>query len=423
MMRKRFLTLLPISAMGIFCAEAREFHNVDKTQSFTAEVTEFDKQSELVTVQRDDGEVLTFELSVLWEDDRTYVRENFSGEQESEDESDEGQLYDPNASYGERQKALQKAFEDIPANFDDEWPTLVEFEDAITVTLVSENEEAKEYIYHSDHYEFVCDVALKPHLVERFADLFEGTREMCRQLPIATKKAHIAGQTHRNRILLFESKETYVKNGGPSSSAGVYMGSKDVVMVPLTSIGVKKVGSSYSVDYDGSNKVLPHELTHQLTDACYYVPGSRGWFSEGLADYVAVTPYRSGKFMLTKTENAARDYATEYGRKGNGGRALGDEIRAPALKDYMLQSYSSFTANANFNYGLALMVTTYFFEMENNGDRVAITAFLKALREGKEGEDALAELRQGRSFDELAEDISRGWRSKGIDIEFAKSEE
>ena len=157
--------------------------------------------------------------------------------------------------------------------------------------------------------------------------------------------------------------------------------------------------------------------------SCYYAPGARGWFSEGLAEYVAVTPYRSGIFMVSKTERAAKDYATEYGREGNGGRALGDEINAPELKSYMMQPYASFTGNANFNYGLGLLITTYFFEMEGNGDRVAITAFLKALRDGKEGEEALESLQQGRSFDELAEDISKGWKSKGVKINFAPSDE
>lgn len=340
------------------------------------------------------------------------------------EEEAEEPLYNPNASYRERRKALEAAFARIPDNFDAEWPRLVKSPDGVEVTLVSENDETRQYVYHSDHYEFICDVPLKPHLVERFAVLFEGTREMCRQLPISTKKAHVAGKSHRNRILLFESKQSYVQNGGPPSSAGVYMGNSDIVMVPLTSIGVRKVGSSYSVDYDGSNKVLPHELTHQLTDPFYYRAGARGWFSEGLAEYVAVTPYRSGKFLVGKTKNAARDYATEFGRKGNGGRALGDEIQAPSLKSYMLQPYSSFAGSrANFNYGLGLLITTYFFEMENKGDRVAITAFLKALREGKSGEAALEALRQGRTFDELADDISAGWRSKGVRIEFAPSGE
>lgn len=332
-------------------------------------------------------------------------------------------VYDPKASYRERQRALSSFFKTIPNNFTDPWPSLVKSPEDTTVEIVDQDEETQRYTYHSDHYEFICDVPLKKHLVQRFAVLFEGTRELCRVLPISTKKAHLSGDTFRHRILLFETRESYFKNGGPPGSAGVFMsGSRgNIVMVPLTSLGVKKLGSSYTVDYGESNKTLPHELAHQLTDSFYYAPGARGWFSEGLAEYVAVTPYRSGKFLVSKTLRAAKEYATEYGRDGNGGRALGEKIKAPNLKSYMLQDYSSFTANGNFNYGLGLLITTYFFELENKGDRVAITAFLEALREGKKGEEALEALLQGRSYNELANDISKGWKSRGIKIEFAES--
>ncbi|MEM9080110.1 MAG: hypothetical protein AAGC74_05395, partial [Verrucomicrobiota bacterium] len=327
--------------------------------------------------------------------------------------------YNPSDPYPKKLAALTYLFEDIPDNFDQPWPGRASAPDNILVELIEEDPEIPRYVYHSPHYEFICDAPLKPHLVKRFATLFEATREYCRQIPIATKKAHIAGTKYRNRILLYESVATYVANGGPPSSAGVYMPGKDIIMVPLTSLGVKKIGSSYSIDYREDNKTLPHELTHQLTDHFYYEQGSMGWFSEGLAEYIAVTPYRSGSFNVKLAVNSIRAYATEYGRKDQGGRALGTEISAPPLSQYMLQDYRSFVANANFNYGLGLLITTYFFHMDGDGDRKAITAFLKTLRDGKKGEEALSALRQNRTFDELAKDITKGWRSKGVRIQFA----
>ena len=75
-----------------------------------------------------------------------------------------------------------------------------------------------------------------------------------------------------------------------------------------------------------------NELTHQLCDVEYFSSGSVGWFSEGLADYIATTPYRSGKFMVRSNLDEIRDYVTAYGEKGRGGRALGEEIEAPDLK-------------------------------------------------------------------------------------------
>jgi len=288
----------------------------------------------------------------------------------------------------------------------------------IEIKVVEEDAEKARFVYHSPNYEFICDVGLSKNVVKKFAVLFESTREYCRQLPIASMKAHVPGAQFRHRILLFENKATYIKNGGPPSSAGVFMsrGGNGVVMAPLQSLGLKKVGSSYMYDYKGQNKVLPHELTHQLTDREYYASGARGWFSEGLAEYVAVTPYRSGKFMVRSNLSAIKAYATEYGKKDRGGRALGDEISAPNLRDYMMQSYSNFVANANFNYGFGLLVTYYYFHMEDDSSN--IIAFLKALKKGKKGEDALDVLLNGRSWSEMEAQIAKAWRSRGVKITF-----
>ena len=82
----------------------------------------------------------------------------------------------------------------------------------------------------------------------------------------------------------------------------------------------------------------------------------------------------------------------------------------------MLQPYSRFTENANFNYGMGLLVTTYFLHLEDDGSRKNIVAFMKAMREGKSGEELLKVLLAGRSWRELSDDISEKWRSKGIKI-------
>ena len=303
-------------------------------------------------------------------------------------------------------------------NFDQKWPDRVGLGHDVEISIVEENEANKKFVYHSPNYEFICDVRLSQNVIKKFAALFESTREYCKALPISTMKAHVPGKKFRNQILLFESKATYIKNGGPPKTAGVFIGGKGIVMAPLESLGVKKVGKGYMFDYKGSNKTLPHEITHQLTDDEYYESGAMGWFSEGLAEYVANTPYRSGKFMVKSNLSAIKAYATEYGKKGRGGRAMGDKISAPNLKDYMLQPYSSFTEKANFNYGLGMMITYYFFHWDGEGDRANINAFLKALKAGKSGDDALNVLLNGRSWDDLEKEISKGWRSRGVKITF-----
>ena len=82
----------------------------------------------------------------------------------------------------------------------------------------------------------------------------------------------------------------------------------------------------------------------------------------------------------------------------------------------MLQPYQSFLQQANHNYGLATLFTYYFFHMES--DRRNIIKFMKALKNGKKGEDAIKYLLAGRSYDELEKDISKAWKVRGITITF-----
>jgi len=188
-------------------------------------------------------------------------------------------------------------------------------------------------------------------------------------------------------------------------------------MVPFESLGLVKRTSSWSVDYDKTNKTLPHEITHQLMDREYFAPGARGWFSEGIAEYIAATPYRSGKFTVNKAQSAIEQYVTGFA-KDRHGRNLGTEINAPDLEKFMMMSYRDFTANGNFNYGLGALLVTYFNHYDGDGDAKNVKNFLRALKEGKKGEEALEALRAGRSFEELEEDIARGWRKRGVKINF-----
>ena len=192
-------------------------------------------------------------------------------------------------------------------------------------------------------------------------------------------------------------------------------------MVPLTSLGVRPVGSSYMLDRDKSNKTLPHELTHQLTPEAYFKPGAMGWFSEGLAEYVAVTPYRSGGFAVRGNQKEIVDYATGYGTKDRGGRALGTKIQLPSLRTFMMQSYEGFLESPQLNYGCGLLITNYFLHFDGAGDGKRIKAFLKALHEGVSGEEALKILLDGRTFEALEDDIVKSWGRKGVDFIFAKS--
>ncbi len=306
---------------------------------------------------------------------------------------------------------------DTALNFDAPWPERIKFSEDPEIVVVEEDAKKKNFIYESANYRYTCDVRLAKSVVKSFAVMFEATHLFCRSLPLAIDGGDKTDGKHQ--ILLFEKIEDYMKAGGLPQSAGVFIGGKGLVMVPLDSLGVRSVGSRYVLDRDKSSKTLPHELTHQLTPDAYFRTAALGWFSEGLAEYVAVTPYRSGAFAVKNNYRDIIDYVTAYGDKNKGGRALGNEISLPSLKTFMLQSYSTFLEQTQLNYGGSLLITYYFLQMDGEGDGKRIKEFLKGLRKGKSREEALTVLLDGQTFEELQEKIAKAWSRKGIDLTFA----
>ncbi len=300
-------------------------------------------------------------------------------------------------------------------NFDAPWPERVTFSEDPEVSTIEENAETKKFIYESANYRYTCDVRLSKSVVKGFAVMFEATHLYCRTLPLALNEPPKDGVKHQ--ILLFEKFINYVRAGGWPGSAGIFLNGKKLVLVPLDSLGVKPVGSGYMFDRDKSSSTLPHELTHQLTPNYYYEKGACGWFSEGIAEYVAVTPYRAGAYHVRGNQKDFFEAVTAYGEK-NQGYALGEKIELPALKKYMLQDYRDFTANSSVNYGCGLLITNYFIHKDGDGDAKRLKSFLKALRDGKHNEAALEFLLDGRTFKQLEADISKALKSDGIELTF-----
>ncbi len=400
-----------LSSLAILLpASGREWTDTETGRKVEAEYVSSD--GEQVKIQRQsDGKSFSLSLAKLSEADRSYVSQRMADKTENELDPGSDSDVDTSSSRRSREADATKF-----TSYTADWPSQVKVAAQVDVQVVSEDDTEKKYVYRSAHYEYICDVQLSQSVVGSFARLFEATYEYVKLLPLGMRKPHLEGEHFK--ILLFEHHGTYVSNGAPPESAGVYMSRGDLIMVPLTSLGVKKVGSRYMRDRDHSNKTLPHEIAHQLTDRKYYSEGARGWFTEGLAEYVGVTPFRSGIYSTKQQISAVKDYVTAYGRDKNGGRALGDEIRMAAVQDFMLMPYSSFTADANRNYGCGLLLTYYFFHMDGDGERVALNHFLKALQDGKKGQEAIDALLMGRTYEQLQEQIAKAWKSRGVKIHF-----
>lgn len=321
-----------------------------------------------------------------------------------------------------RLKVMSPAGTALPparSNFGGPWPRGVRLTSDASSKVVSENRQEGIYVYESANYRFHCNAKLTLDVLRNFATMFETTHQFSKALPLSMSPA----RTDRGKltILLFDSMDSYYRSGGIPGTAGVFNSRSGQVLVPMESLGLQRVGNDFRLDpKGGSNAVLIHELAHQLSPAAYYAHGARGWFSEGLAEYMSVTPYHWGYFQPDPHGNAVLSYVSAYGQDGKQGRALGKSIRVPKLRTFMLMDYGSFSANANTNYGLGLLLVHYFFHMQDGGRPMRVTQYLKNLHDGKTGEEAIAPLLGGGTFEKLEAEITEAWGRKGIQIAFLR---
>lgn len=305
-------------------------------------------------------------------------------------------------------------------NFDSPWPDLVGFREDPEIEIIGEDKDRGEFIYESLNFRYISDVRLNRSVVRGFALLFEATHEFCRAMPIGM------GQGVRTEgkylIKLYEEKADYIKAGAPAASSGVFMGGRNLIKVPLESLGVLKAGSGYQLDRSVSNRILAHEVAHQLTPPAYFGRAEfNSWFVEGIAEYVAATPYRSGQYNLRNGRRAIVDYATGFSRVDQRGRNIGTDVNLPSLEAFMSLPYNRFAGgNGNFNYAVGLLLTYYFIHFDGDGDAVNFKAYKRALLAGKGRDEATGILLNGRSFAELEKDVAREWRRYGVRFSFGE---
>ncbi|MEI8038880.1 MAG: hypothetical protein WCJ14_10860 [Verrucomicrobiota bacterium] len=295
------------------------------------------------------------------------------------------------------------------------WPAEIRLPGPVPSKVVAEDPKSRRFVYESPDYRFTCDARITDDALRNFAVMFEATRAYALSLPLGLG----GGRERQGKldILLFGSMTDYIRAGGPPNSAGCF--TRGVVLTPMESLGLVEGGTGFSLDAQRHNHVLIHELVHQLTPDAYMAPGALGWFSEGLAEYMAITPYNWGYFRPDVHGNVVKTYVTTGGSDGIAGRSLGNRLLAPKLRDLLLMPYSRYSGgNANFNYGLGLLVTHYFFHMEGSGKAFRITRFLQGLQAGQRGEAALAPLLGGGSYDKLESEITAAWARMGLDIHF-----
>ncbi len=303
------------------------------------------------------------------------------------------------------------------------WPRTVSLEDRPEVTVVKEDTETKQFIYRSPHYEFQCDSKLGSNVVREFGRIFESTWLLNCMLPLDLKPTP---EKLREIFLarLFTNKEDYMTEGGVVGSAGVYMSGKKALMVPLSSLGVKMLGSRVSLENnnDDDNATPIHEITHQMMN--HWLGVLPTWYIEGSAEYVEMLDYnRNGRFSLAGLNRQLKGYTQNMNYAGGGkSYTMIDLEELMNIEGGRWAAALGKGGAAQENYGSAGLLTYYFYHLDGKGDAVNVIAYLREVQNAKSAAEEQAavkkHLMRERTYAQLAEDVKKALRKEGLDISY-----
>ncbi|MEM9081854.1 MAG: hypothetical protein AAGC74_14315, partial [Verrucomicrobiota bacterium] len=271
----------------------------------------------------------------------------------------------------------------------------------------------RRWVYASPHFEFICDDDLGLAVVREFVWMFESVWQFCGSYPYDLPRLRAKEQV-RMKTYLVRDKADYVRMGGPPNSAGVYIPSRDVILIPFESLGIRGSNGSYNMDRSTTNFVLRHEIAHQLMKG---ETQQAAWFIEGSAEFAATVPFEVSRMLLTHHQNAVISYLTANGWKEQGGRKLGRLIVMQKLEGFMSDSYAGFQGTNN-SYASALLLYYYFAQFEGDRKGTRLGKYVRQLQKGLPEQDARRELLGGKGYEQLERDVASAWNQVGIRLKF-----
>lgn len=283
----------------------------------------------------------------------------------------------------------------------------IQADTSIKIERLRVEPENKRWVYGSPNFEFICDEDLGFSAVKNFAWMFESVWQFCGTLPFDIPRLR-AQQKVRMKTYLIKNQVDYVKLGGLPNSAGVYIPSQDVVLIPFSSLDLNRAGLK------DANNTLRHEVTHQLMTG---QSQQAGWFIEGSAEYVATVPYDRTRLLVGRHTSSMAAYVSGYGWNGRQGHNLGKNVTFARLEEFMQPNYAAFQRQKHA-YAYALVLYGYFAKFDGKKDGARLSQYVAALQDGRSEAEARKFLLAGRSYEQLEKEVASAWNVQGLRLSF-----
>ncbi len=279
----------------------------------------------------------------------------------------------------------------------------------------------------SNHFVYISPVKLQPAAQKTVARLcecsYEANRAIAEVIPVPRASADRGDK--KFVVELQPGMEEYIAAGGPSNSAGVFLGAyrktdgalkesdiaMDKVMIPFPSLGLGRSGKVEREDID--THALVHELTHQQ----FLLNGLPIWANEGWAEYVGHVPYVGEDLDFDRGFSLILHTAKDRSSHG----ALDFDFK---LEDFFTMDQTTmygYMSQRKDTYTLSVMTIAFFVHLDGKRGIEAMKSYLQALLDGKSHAEAAEVLiKPYRTADRLQQTMVRAWKTKKVKVSFPK---
>ncbi|MBO5684391.1 MAG: hypothetical protein J6R92_05530 [Akkermansia sp.] len=331
------------------------------------------------------------------------------------------------AASKKKKELREMGVKNVRVNTPGDWPRKVSVPKDTEVSEAAGGAPGTGYTYTSNNFVFRSRNKLMPEAQKTVSRLCECAYAACKAISEVLPVPRASADRGEKKFVveLQPGMEEYFAAGGPTNSAGVFLGAyrntgappteadiaMDKVMIPFPSLGIGRSGKVERDDID--THALVHELTHQQ----FLLNALPIWANEGWAEYVGYVPYVGEDLDFERGFSLILHAAKQRADRG----ALDFDFKLEDFFTMDQQTMYGYMPQGKDTYMLSVMTIAFFVHLDGKKGVDAMKAYLQALLDGKSHEDAAQELiAPHRTAARLQQAFIRAWKSKKVKVSFPK---
>ena len=267
------------------------------------------------------------------------------------------------------------------------WPARVEVDSrAIEVSLVNESAADQKYVYRSGSFKFISEDKLAGSVIKEIARTFEATRSLVQALPWGIEPKPPADLGYY-QAKLYVTRDSYIADGAPANSGGVYFSKDRIFRVPFPSLGLEMRGKTWFKNEDYRSDAVVHEITHQMMHD--FLPFLPIWVIEGTAEYTEMLPYNAGRFLSGSHERGFKDYLRKMQDRGIKPASIGKvtDHMAMTTEAWHQRTFSPGQEQPRL-YAASCMLVYYFCHLDADLRGTRFFKYMEKIAEARDAWDA-----------------------------------